>query len=300
MISTAVLLAVLASALLHATWNAMVKSRADPLIGIAWLSVGSGVAAGLALPFLPFPPAAAWPFILASTAIHTVYNLMLATAYSHGDFSRVYPIARGAAPLMVTLFSLAFLDEDLGSRALIAIGLILLAILGVAHERKTGRRAGERPAIGSGTSGASGGASGGDRSLLFAGLTAVAIAGYTIADGLGGRAAGDPIPYIFWLFFIDAWPTILIIAWLRRGRFLQTPRGDVVHSLAGGLLSMLAYGIVIWAMVQAPVAVVAALRESSILFAALIGVFVLKEKPGPVRIAAIVLLAAAIALLRLS
>ena len=291
MISTAVLLAVLASALLHAAWNAVVKSRADPLIGIAWLSVGSGVAAGIGLPFLALPPAAAWPFILASTAIHTAYNLLLATAYRHGDFSRVYPIARGAAPLMVTLVSLVFLGEELGSRALFAIALILLAILGVAW-----RRAGEGPAI----QGNMVGAAGRDRALLFAGLTAVAIAGYTIADGLGGRAAGDPIPYIFWLFFIDAWPTILIIAWLRRGRFLQTPRGDVVHSLAGGLLSMLAYGIVIWAMVQAPVAIVAALRESSILFAALIGVFVLKEKPGPVRIAAIVLLVAAIALLRLS
>ena len=291
MISTAVLLAVLASALLHAAWNAVVKSRADPLIGIAWLSVGSGVAAGIGLPFLALPPAAAWPFILASTAIHTAYNLLLATAYRHGDFSRVYPIARGAAPLMVTLVSLVFLGEELGSRALFAIALILLAILGVAW-----RRAGEGPAI----QGNMVGAAGRDRLSLFAGLTAVAIAGYTIADGLGGRAAGDPIPYIFWLFFIDAWPTILIIAWLRRGRFLQTPRGDVVHSLAGGLLSMLAYGIVIWAMVQAPVAIVAALRESSILFAALIGVFVLKEKPGPVRIAAIVLLVAAIALLRLS
>ena len=296
MISTAVLLAVLASALLHATWNAVVKSRADPLIGIAWLSVGSGVAAGLALPFVPLPPAVAWPFILASTAIHTVYNLMLATAYSHGDFSRVYPIARGAAPLMVTLVSLAFLNEELGSRALIAIGLILLAILGVAHERQTGRRAGVGPAIRGGTSGAAAR----DRSLLFAVLTAVAIAGYTIADGLGARAWGDPIPYILWLFFVDAWPTILIVAWMRRGRFHRTPRGDIVRPVIGGLLSMLAYGIVIWAMTQAPVAIVAALRESSILFAALIGVFVLKERPGPVRIGAIVLLVAAVALLRLS
>ena len=229
MISTAVLLAVLASALLHATWNAVVKSRADPTIGIAWLSVGSGVAAGLALPFVAVPPAAAWPFLLASTAIHTVYNLMLATAYSHGDFSRVYPIARGGAPLIVTLASLAFLKE-----------------------------------------------------------------------GLGARAAGDAVAYILWLFFIDAWPTILIIAWMRRDRFYRAPPGDIVRSMAGGLLSMLAYGIVVWAMVSAPVAVVAALRESSILFAALIGVFVLKERPGPVRIAAIVLLVAAVALLRLS
>ncbi len=291
MISTAVLLAVLASALLHATWNAVVKSRADPTIGIAWLSVGSGVAAGLALPFVAVPPAAAWPFLLASTAIHTVYNLMLATAYSHGDFSRVYPIARGGAPLIVTLASLAFLKEELGDRALIAICLILLAISGVAW-----RRAGERRARHERTDGASGG----DRSLLFAGLTAVAIAGYTIADGLGARAAGDAVAYILWLFFIDAWPTILIIAWMRRDRFYRAPPGDIVRSMAGGLLSMLAYGIVVWAMVSAPVAVVAALRESSILFAALIGVFVLKERPGPVRIAAIVLLVAAVALLRLS
>lgn len=287
MISTTVLLAVLGSALLHAAWNAVVKSRADPVIGIAWLSVGSGVAAGLALPFVAFPVAAAWPFILASTAIHTVYNLMLATAYSHGDFSRVYPIARGGAPLIVTLVSLTFLAEELSDRSLAAIGLILLAILGVAW-----RRASERPAAREGGVG--------DRSLLFAGLTAVAIAGYTIADGLGARAAGDAVPYILWLFFVDAWPTVLIVMWMRRGRFRQTPHGDIVRSVAGGLLSMLAYGIVVWAMVSAPVAVVAALRESSILFAALIGVFVLKERPGPVRIAAIVLLVAAVALLRLS
>ncbi len=292
MISTTVLLAVLGSALLHAAWNAVVKSRADPVIGIAWLSVGSGVAAGLALPFVAVPVAAAWPFILASTAIHTVYNLMLATAYSHGDFSRVYPIARGGAPLIVTLVSLAFLAEELSDRSLAAIGLLLLAILGVARERKPGRRAGERPTAHEGRTG--------DRSLVFAGLTAVAIAGYTIADGLGARAAGDAVPYILWLFFVDAWPTVLIVMWMRRGRFASTPRGDIVRSVAGGLLSMLAYGIVVWAMVSAPVAVVAALRESSILFAALIGVFVLKEKPGPVRIAAIVLLVAAVALLRLS
>ena len=262
MISTAVLLAVLGAALLHAAWNAMVKSRADPMIGIAWLSVGSGVAAGMALPFVAVPGAAAWPFLLVSAAIHTVYNLLLATAYSHGDFSRVYPIARGGAPLIVTLVSLAFLAEELSDRSLAAIGLILLAILGVAWRRASERRT------------ASPGAAG-DRSLVFACLTAVAIAGYTIADGLGARATGDAVPYILWLFFIDAWPTILIVMWMRRGRFLATPRGDVARGVAGGLLSMLAYGIVVWAMVSAPVAVVAALRESSILFAALIGVFVL-------------------------
>ena len=287
MISTAVLLAVLGSALLHAAWNAVVKSRADPVIGIAWLSVGSGVAAGLALPFVAVPVAAAWPFLLVSAAIHTVYNLLLATAYRHGDFSRVYPIARGGAPLIVTLVSLAFLNEELSTRSLAAIGLILLAILGVAW-----RRAGEHRVAHDNRAG--------DRSILFAGLTAVAIAGYTVADGLGARAAGDAVPYIIWLFFIDAWPTVLIVMRLRRGRFGQTPRGDAVRAAAGGLLSMLAYGIVVWAMVSAPVAVVAALRESSILFAALIGVFVLKEKPGPVRIAATVLLVAAVALLRVS
>ena len=285
MISTPVLLAVLGAAVLHAGWNAMVKSRADPLISMAWLSVASGAAACIALPFAAVPPAAAWPFLLVSTALHTAYNLLLAASYRHGEFSRTYPIARGGAPLLVTLVSLAFLDEALGARALTAIGLILLAILGVAWGRV-------------GTGGATAGPV--DRSLPLAGLTALAIAGYTIADGLGGRAAGDPVGYLVWLFFLDAWPTLLAILWLRRGRFLQTPRGDVARSLAGGLLSMLAYGIVVWAMSQAPVAVVAALRESSILFAALISVFVLKERPGSVRLAAIVLLAAAVALLRVS
>ena len=282
MISTTVLLAVLGAALLHAAWNAVVKAQSDPLIGMAWMSVASGVAAGLALPFVDVPVAAAWPFLLVSTAVHTVYFLWLATAYRHGDFSRVYPIARGGAPLIVTLASLVFFHEDLGGRALVAIGLILLAILGVAWRRTDAHRHLR------------------DRSLLFAGLTAVTIAAYTIADGLGGRAAGDPISYAVWLFFLDAWPTIAMILWLRRGRLVRVPGGDIAKALTGGLLSMLAYAIVIWAMVHAPVAIVAALRESSILFGALIGVLVLRERPGPVRIAAIILLAAAVALLRLA
>ncbi len=282
MISTTVLLAVLCAALLHAAWNAVAKAQSDPLIGMAWMSVARGVAVGLALPFVEVPVAAAWPFLLVSTAVHTLYYLWLAAAYRHGDFSRVYPIARGGAPLIVTLASLVFLHEDLGGRALVAIGLILLAILGVAWRRADARRHLR------------------DRSLLFAGLTAVTISAYTIADGLGGRASGDPLAYAVWLFFLDAWPTIAVIFWLRRGRFVRAPGRDIVKALTGGLLSMLAYAIVIWAMVHAPVAVVAALRESSILFGALIGVLVLRERPGPVRIAAIILLAAAVALLRLA
>ena len=282
MISTTVLLMVLCAALLHAAWNAVVKAQSDPLIGMAWMSVASGVAAGLALPFVEVPVRAAWPFLLVSTAVHTVYFLWLATAYRHGDFSRVYPIARGAAPLIVTFASLVFLHESLDDRALIAIGLILLAILGVAWRRADVNR--DLP----------------DRALLFAGLTALTIAAYTIADGLGGRAAGDPIAYAVWLFFLDAWPTVAVIVWLRRGRVMRAPGSDIAKSLTGGLLSMLAYAIVIWAMVHAPVAIVAALRESSILFGALIGVLVLRERPGPVRIAAIILLAAAVALLRLA
>ncbi len=281
MIATHVLLAVLFAALLHAAWNAAVKAQSDPLIGMAWMSVASGVAAGLAVPLTGVPVAAAWPYLLVSTAIHTIYNLLLAMAYRHGDFSRVYPIARGGAPLMVTFVSLVFLREELGDLALIAIGLILLAIIGVAWRRTTFEATD-------------------DRSLLYAGLTACSICAYTIADGLGGRAAGDPIAYAVWLFFLDAWPTIGVVLWLRRGRFLQAPGRGIAQSLTGGLLSMLAYAIVIWAIVHAPVAVVAALRESSILFGALIGLFVLRERPGRVRIAAMVLLAAAVALLRLA
>ncbi len=280
--STHVLLMVLCAALLHAAWNALVKAQSDPLIGITWVTVGSGVAAGLALPFVAVPAAAAWPFLLVSTMVHTLYHVWLATAYRHGDFSRVYPVARGAAPLIVTLASLVFLHEDLGEHALVAIGLILLAILGVAWRRADTHR-GLR-----------------DRSLLFAALTACTIASYTIADGLGGRAAADPIAYAVWLFFLMTWPTVVVVLWLRRGRFVRVPGSDIATSLTGGLLSMLAYTIVIWAMVHAPVAIVAALRESSILFGALIGVVVLRERPGPLRIAAIVLLAAAVVLLRLA
>ncbi len=281
MIATHVLLAVLCAALLHAVWNAVVKAQSDPLIAMAWMSVASGVAAGLAAPFAGVPVAAAWPFLVASTAIHTLYNLLLAMAYRHGDFSRVYPIARGGAPLLVTLVSLAFLDEELGDLALIAIGLILLAILGVAWRRAIVEVSD-------------------DRSLPYAGLTACAICAYTITDGLGGRAAGDPIAYAVWLFFLDAWPTIAVVLWVRRGRFMRVRGSDIARSLTGGLLSMLAYAIVIWAMTQAPVAVVAALRESSILFGALIGIIVLRERPGKLRVAALVLLTAAVALLRLA
>jgi drug/metabolite transporter (DMT)-like permease len=274
--------AVLVAAFCHASWNAMIRGGGDKLIGMALLVAGSGLIAIPFLPFVPVPPAAAWPWLIASVVIHLGYNGFLALSYTHGELSRAYPILRGLAPLMTLAVSLAFLGE--GVDALEATGIVVLGIgiIVLAFEH------GWRAVVAS------------PQGLGFALATSVCITAYTFSDGFGARASGSALSYVLWLFALDAFPTLLIALWLRGARAVATgfrTRWPIVA--VGGFLSLAAYGIVIWAMTVAPIPIVAALRETSILFAALLAILFLGERLTPIRSLSIALVVIGIALIRL-
>jgi drug/metabolite transporter (DMT)-like permease len=252
-----VTLAVLGAALAHATWNAMLKSSGDVLLDLALVVLFAGVAT---LPFLPFvavPAPAVWPYIVASMALHIAYYVALVGAYRAGDLSHGYPIMRGIAPLLVSLVAVFWIGE--APRPMVWLGVVLICggvlSLGFAGFRWQESR----------------------RSLAWALANALIIASYTLVDAAGVRAASEPQSYVVWLFVVDALPFPLILFLLKRAELTAYARRAWRRAFVGGALSALAYGIVLWAMTRAPVAAVAALRETSVIFAALIGAWLLKE-----------------------
>ncbi|MDX5372181.1 MAG: EamA family transporter [Pseudomonadaceae bacterium] len=264
---TTVFAVVLAAAALHAGWNALLKIGLDRYLSVSLIQIGAACVALPALPFFAPPLPAAWPWLALSALLHIGYNAFLARAYAHGDLSQAYPIARGSAPLLVA--PLALLAGD----ALPAgqwPGLLVL-VAGIWLMAWRGQRAG----------------SGHNAALLLNALaTAACIAGYTLADALGARSNGDAIAYALWLFALNGLLAGLLIA-LRRGPGIFLRLGPHWRGgLAGGGMSMLAYSLAIWAMTRAPVAQVAALRESSVLFALLLGWLLLREPMPPLRLLA--------------
>lgn len=283
--SAAALLAVLLGAVLHASWNALVKAGADRLVDTALVSAGSGLLAALALPFLPFPNPASWPLLAASAGIHVVYFLLVAAAYEAGDMGYAYPIMRGTAPLLVALSSVAILGEPLSSGGWIGLLCLSAGILGMAAAHAVAARSALAP---------------GGRATAFALANALVIALYTLVDGVGARRSGHAVAYTLWMLLLTAIPYLALVAG-RRGRALwsETRRRWPV-ALAGGACAAGSYALALWAMTQAPVAVVAALRETSILFGALIAALVLKERFGPARQLAAGAIVAGIVILRLA
>jgi drug/metabolite transporter (DMT)-like permease len=278
-LSLGVTLAVLGAAFLHALWNALLKGSAgEPVLDTALIVAGSCVVCLPLLPFVPLPAPAAWPFAIASVVMHFGYYLMLAQAYRLGDLSFAYPLMRGVAPALVTILGLVFLDERLDAKTIVGIAMICTGIVTIAWF-----------ASGRHTMAAAG----------FALGNAVIIATYTLIDGAGARASGNALSYVVWLMPIEGIPFLLYVG-LRRGRasvdyiVARWRRG-----LIGGAASIGAYGIVLWAMTLAPVAIVAALREVSVVFAALMGTWFLKESFGWRRLAGAVGVAAGVATLRL-
>lgn len=275
-----VFVAVLAAAAFHAGWNALLKVRLEPIIAICLMSVACGI---VSLPFLPFvelPKAAAWPYIAGSLAIHLIYYFALAEAYRFGDLSQVYPIARGTAPLITALGASAWLGETLGTQGTIGIivlaaGIITLSLRGAGDLGKFDFR-----------------------SVGFALLTALTIAAYTLVDGIGARMNETAAPYIVWLFVLDGVIVGAIGVVLAPARLVAGAREGWRLMLLGGAMATAAYAIAIWAMTKAPIALVAALRETSVLFAALIGIVVLREPVVPTRILAAILVVTGILLLR--
>ncbi len=274
-----IICAVLVGALLHASWNALVKSSDDKAMDTALIHLlGSLMAIPLVL-VVGLPPPQAWPYIAASTVIHIGYYIALTGAYKHGDLGLTYPLMRGVAPLLVAMSAALTLGEVLSPLAWagvlgVSCGVLVLGL---------SRHALESP-----------------KAVRFALTNAVIIAIYTVVDALGVRASGNAAQYVAALFLIDGWPFALIVFW-RRGGALVWPYARRRWPVAAGaaLASFGSYGIALWAMTRAPVASVAALRETSVLFAALLGAWFLKEPFTPRRIIGVVTIVAGVMALRL-
>jgi len=272
--------AVIAAAAMHAGWNALLKVRLDPFLALMLVTSCSGIAALPLLFAFGWPRAEAWPWLLASVALHLGYYTTLTEAYRRADMGQIYPIARGGAPLLTAIVSITVLQEPLGT--IPALGVAVLAG-GVILMSLKGRRIGTvlDPVA-----------------VSFALATAAIICGYTLVDGLGARTAGDPHAYSAALFVLGAVPLPLITLWRRGLSGMKPALGFLLPALAGGAMSLGAYWIAIWAMTVAPIALVAALRESSVLFAALIAALVLKEPLAPIRVVAATLILVGLLLIR--
>ena len=271
---------VLLAALLHATWNALVKTGGDRFAVLTLTMVSASLFALPALPFLPLPDPASWPFLLASVLLHQLYFGTLVLAYGHGDLSQVYPIARGTAPLLVAVAAWLFAGEILAPLQMAGLMIVCAGLISLAW-RRGAMVAGEHKAV------------------PLALLTSLWIALYSICDGLGVRRAGTDLAYIAWLFVLSGPPILAVACWRRRGRLISLVRTHAKLGLGAGLVTALAYGLVIWALGRAPMAQVVTLRETSVLFAAGIGALVLKEPFGRRRIVAAAIIVAGAGLLQL-
>lgn len=273
-------LLILLAALTHAAWNAIVKASGDHILTFAMLrAFGTGVGL-IAVWFVPMPAPEAWPFLALSGAVHTAYYTLLMLAYRHGDLNLVYPIARGGAPMLVAGLAVLAAGEVPPPGKFFGIALVSAGILGLSFAKGWPR-----------------GADG--KAVALAALTAVSVMGYTVVDGLGARASGDAIAYVVWLHLFEGPPFLVWALYMRHGRVLDHFAAHWRRGLAGGVFSFLAYGLVIYAMTQGAMAHVAALRETSVLFAALIGTFLLKESFGARRVMAAAVIVAGVVMLQL-
>lgn len=273
-----VVAAVLFGAMLHAGWNALVKSSTDKALDTALIHLLGSIVAIPLVAIVGWPPASAWPFLAASLVIHVAYYTALTGAYQHGDLGLTYPLMRGTAPLLVALSATVTLGESLSPLAWVGVLAVSAGVLTLGLSR----HAFEAP-----------------KAVRFALLNAVIIAVYTVVDALGVRAAGQALPYVATLFLLDGWPFALIVFLRRRGAVLPYARKRWPIALGGAIASLGSYGIALWAMTQAPVATVAALRETSVLFAVLLGVWFLKEVFTPRRVIGTCAILAGVMALRL-
>lgn len=271
--------AVLAAAAMHAGWNASLKLKLDPLLAMTRITTAAGLVALPVLLWFGMPPPESWPWLAGSVVLHLGYSIALSEAYRHADMSQVYPIARGGAPLMTTVGSLLLLSEPITLRgglgiALLAAGVVLMSFAG--RERHLD-----------------------PRTVILALITATIICGYTLVDGIGARVSGNPHAYAAALFVWDGLPLLIYVLW-RQGwsKVRQAFRKPFTAFIAGSM-SLSSYWIAIWAMTVAPIALVAALRESSVLFAALIAVLILKEPLHPRRVMAAAFICTGLALIRI-
>ncbi|MBC9716823.1 EamA family transporter [Streptomyces sp. TRM66268-LWL] len=259
--------AVVLAAVTHASWNAIAHHIKDQLLAFTLLSGGGALIGTVLACFAPLPAAGAWWALITSALLHVAYQALLMRSFTLGDFGQMYPIARGSAPLVVTVAAALFLDERIGGLQLAGVAVACAGLVGLALWGIRGSRP-HWPA------------------LLAAVATGLSIAAYTVVDGVGVRASGTPLGYVAWLMILEGL-AIPAYALLRHGRQLPSLlRPYAVRGLLGAGLSVLAYGLVLWAQTRAALAPIAALRESSIIVGAAIGAVFFKERFGLPRIAA--------------
>jgi drug/metabolite transporter (DMT)-like permease len=269
----------MAAALLHAIWNALIKQGGSRLQGMLILTLVQAVLGAIVAMTRSWPADAVWPWLVASGLFHSAYKYFLAYAYEHGDLSRVYPIARGAAPLIVLVVAAVLLSDRMSGPEVGGIVMLGLGILMMAHGAF---RSDESRAL-----------------IPFALGSASATAGYSLVDGIGARISGDPVMYVAWLFVLDGvFFSIFTLAFHGRQAF-RARRGVWLRGSAASVASYGAYAIAVWGMTVAPIALVAALRETSILFAVLIGWLVFHERMDAVKAGAAGLIVLGVVMTRL-
>ncbi|NEC45132.1 EamA family transporter [Streptomyces sp. SID8016] len=271
---------VLFAAVTHAGWNAITHRIKDELACLSLVGAGRTLCGAVLACLAPFPAPAAWPYLIASVLIHIAYQVALMRSFRLGDFGQVYPIARGVAPLLVTLFAVFALGEHLDGASAAGVAIVMTGIVGLALwgvRDRTSRPSG--PAV------------------AMAATTGVMIAAYTVVDGVGVREAGAALGYTAWLMLLDGLAIPAYAAATQRAALVARLRPVLVPGLVGGVLSVLSYGLVLWAQTRAPLAPVAVLREFSVIAGATIAAFLFKERFGGPRIAAAILMVTGIALM---
>jgi drug/metabolite transporter (DMT)-like permease len=268
---------ILFSAALHAIWNAIVKGGSDTLLTTVLVAASGALVGLIALPFLPPIAPEAWRYLAISAVLEIAYYALVAAAYRNADMSRAYPLMRGTPPLLVALVSSLLLGATVSLIGWLGVALVSAGLLSLTL----------------------GGTKGGSRGVAFAMVNALVIASYTLVDSFGVRASGSPAAYTMWIFVLTGVP---LAAWalLRRPGFIPYARRNGHLGLLGGLGTLISYGLVLWSMTMAPVALVAALRETSILFGTIIAVLVLKERVTRTRLVAVLIIAAGAAVLKLA
>jgi drug/metabolite transporter (DMT)-like permease len=278
-LTTAILLAVLAGALLHASWNALIKWELDKLAASAAIAVGAGVVALPLALMSPVPLPASWPLIAFSSVIHVLYFVLVGYALRHADLGVAYPLTRGSAPAFTAIFAAVWLGETLALSGWLAVGAIAAGVMTLSADALA--RGGLTP-----------------RAAVLAFTNAAVVVAYTLVDGVGARLAGNAVSYVSWMMAGTALLIVPIALAFYREQVAEKERGFWTRALFAGALSIASYGIALWAMTRAPIGLVAALRETSVLFAAILGAIVFGERFGPKRWAALILIVIGIGLLR--
>ncbi|CAB3791069.1 hypothetical protein LMG28688_03228 [Paraburkholderia caffeinitolerans] len=274
-----VVLLVLISALMHASWNAFLHLSGDRVWLLGMFSVPYVLVSAVGVCVLPLPDPASWPYIVASALLEFAYCFALIRAYRSGDFGQIYPIARGLSPLLVFVGALVFAHEELHALAATGVLLVSLGIMSLAFRRGM-RFSGE--------------------SVPWALTTGFFIATYSIVDGLGARLAGNPLSYIMWVYLLWNVPQFIVVCKLRGGAAqMFVSKGNAVRGMLAGVLALTAYCLVIEAFNYLPIAMVSALREMSSIFAVLIGWLFMREKLTARRLVACVLVTCGAVLIRM-